>query len=167
LVVPQVGWLEPVGDPWERWRLCDPAGAPYRPERAGLYRPRLAGHAPHHIPEGTSSELFAALGSHRDRALVAFWVSTGARASELLGALCRDADPGQQLITVIRKGSRMMPGRGARASPRWPSQRERVLGFRLVRFRLPPGGPWPRGRRNCPLALGVYGCSAEKSGVLW
>ena len=79
---------------------------PYRPQRAGLYRPRLAGHAPHHIPEGKFSELFAALGSHRDRALVAFWVSTGARASELLGASCRDADPGQQLITVIRKGTR-------------------------------------------------------------
>ena len=79
---------------------------PHRPERAGLYRPRLAGHAPHHIPEGKFNELFAALGSHRDRALVAFWVSTGARASELLGASCGDVGPGQQLITVIRKGTR-------------------------------------------------------------
>ena len=52
------------------------------------------------------NELFARLRSHRDRALVAFWVSTGARASELLGAVCSGADPGQQLITVIRKGSR-------------------------------------------------------------
>jgi integrase len=81
---------------------------PHRPERAGLYRPRLVAQAPHHIPEGKFNELFAALGSHRDRALVAFWVSTGARASELLGATCRDADPGQQLITVIRKGTRHM-----------------------------------------------------------
>ena len=48
------------------------------------------------------------LPSHRDRALVAFWVSTGARASELLGVLCSGADPGQQLVTVIRKGSRAM-----------------------------------------------------------
>ena len=48
------------------------------------------------------------LGSHRDRALVAFWVSTGARASELLGATVADADPGQQLITVIRKGTRAL-----------------------------------------------------------
>ena len=46
------------------------------------------------------------MGSRRDRALVAFWVSTGARASELLGVSCRDADPGQQLIAVIRKGTR-------------------------------------------------------------
>jgi site-specific recombinase XerD len=79
---------------------------PYRGERSGRYRPRLARRAPHHIPEEKFNELFAALGSHRDRALVAFWVSTGARASELLGATCRDADPGQQLIAVIRKGTR-------------------------------------------------------------
>ena len=52
------------------------------------------------------NELFARLPSNRDRALVAFWVSTGARASELLTATCSGADPGQQLITVIRKGSR-------------------------------------------------------------
>jgi integrase len=79
---------------------------PYRGQRSGRYRPRLARRAPHHIPEEKFNELFAALGSHRDRALVAFWVSTGARASELLGATCRDADPGQQLIAVIRKGTR-------------------------------------------------------------
>ena len=29
---------------------------------------------------------------HRDRGLVAFWVSTGARASELLGASVADVD---------------------------------------------------------------------------
>ena len=53
------------------------------------------------------AELFAALGSHRDRALVAFWISTGARAAELLRSLCaRVSIPGQQLITVVRKGSR-------------------------------------------------------------
>ena len=79
---------------------------PRRGERSGLYRPRLARRAPHHIPEEKFNQLFAALGSHRDRALVAFWVSTGARALELLGVTCRDADPGQQLITVIRKGTR-------------------------------------------------------------
>ena len=39
---------------------------------------------------------------------MAFWVSTGVRASELLGATVADADPGQQLITVVRKGSRAL-----------------------------------------------------------
>ena len=60
-------------------------------------------------------ELFAALPSNRDRALVAFWVSTGARASELLGVTHGSTDPGSQLVTVIRKGSRAM--QPLRASP--------------------------------------------------
>src|SRR2546426_1095308 len=75
---------------------------PYPRRRSGLFRPRVAQRAPRSIPDAQFSELFARLSSHRDRALVAFWVSTGARASELLGATAGDADSGQQLITVIR-----------------------------------------------------------------
>jgi integrase len=81
---------------------------PFRNERAGLYRPRLPRRIPRHIPDEKFNELFAALGSDRDRALVAFWVSTGARASELLGVIRSGIDPGQQLVTVIRKGSRAL-----------------------------------------------------------
>jgi integrase len=81
---------------------------PARNQRAGLYRPKLVRRPPRCIPDEKFNELFAALGSHRDRALVAFWVSTGARASELLGARCCDLDAGSQLITVIRKGTRAM-----------------------------------------------------------
>jgi len=77
-------------------------------ERAGRYRPKMARRIPRQIPDEKFGELFARLGSHRDRALVAFWVSTAARASELLGATAGDADPGQQLITVIRKGTRAL-----------------------------------------------------------
>ena len=77
-------------------------------QRAGLYRPRQAKRIPRQIPDEVFNELFAGLSSERDRALVAFWVSTGARASELLGVLRSGADPGQQLITVVRKGSRAM-----------------------------------------------------------
>ncbi|MGN9847371.1 tyrosine-type recombinase/integrase [Nonomuraea sp. H19] len=51
-------------------------------------------------------ELFARLRSNRDRALVAFWVSSGVRAAELLGVLQGGVEPGRQLITVERKGSR-------------------------------------------------------------
>ncbi|MEU9470214.1 site-specific integrase [Streptomyces avermitilis] len=36
----------------------------------------------------------------------AFWVSNGARAEELLTSRQRDALPGQQLLGVVRKGSR-------------------------------------------------------------
>ena len=81
---------------------------PVRAERSGRYRPRVPVRIPRAIPDQKFDELFAALPSHRDRALVAFWVSTGARAAELLGATNADADPGQQLITVIRKGSRSL-----------------------------------------------------------
>src|SRR5258707_6200879 len=79
-----------------------------RDQRAGLFRPRLVQRIPRSIPDQRFSELFTQLTSHRDRALVAFWVSTGARAAELLGATAGDADTGQQLITVIRKGTRAM-----------------------------------------------------------
>lgn len=79
---------------------------PFANERGGRYRPRLVQRIPRQIPDARFDELFAALGSHRDRALVALWISTGARASELLGVSCGDVDPGQQLITVVRKGTR-------------------------------------------------------------
>ena len=75
-------------------------------QKAGLFRPKVPQRVPRQIPDAVFNELFARLGSHRDRALVAFWVSTGARASELLSVTRSGADPGQQLITVIRKGSR-------------------------------------------------------------
>jgi site-specific recombinase XerD len=79
---------------------------PFRDQRAGLYRPRLASRVPRSVPDEEFNEIFARLRSHRDRALVAFWVSTGARASELLTATVGGVDPGRQLITVTRKGSR-------------------------------------------------------------
>ena len=81
---------------------------PFPRQRSGLFRPRVPQRVPRQIPDSVFNELFARLGSNRDRALVAFWVSTGARASGLLTATCAGADPGQQLITVIRKGSRAM-----------------------------------------------------------
>jgi site-specific recombinase XerD len=81
---------------------------PFHNERTGLYRPRLPRRIPRQIPDEKFNELFAALGYNRDRALVAFWISTGARAEELLGLIRSGVDPGQQLVTVIRKGSRAL-----------------------------------------------------------
>ena len=52
------------------------------------------------------TKVFAGLRSDRDRALVAFWVSSGARAAELLGSAAGDPDPARQVISVVRKGSR-------------------------------------------------------------
>jgi site-specific recombinase XerC len=82
--------------------------SPFPAQRTGLYRPRVPRRVPRQIPEEMFNRLFARLGSHRDRALVAFWISTGARAAELLGVIASGADPGQQLITVVRKGSRAL-----------------------------------------------------------
>ena len=78
----------------------------HRGQQSGLFRPRLTVQAARHIPDEEFNRLFAALWCDRDRALVAFWISCGARASELLGATQGDADVGRQLISVIRKGSR-------------------------------------------------------------
>jgi site-specific recombinase XerD len=78
---------------------------PYRDERSGLFRPRVPSRIPRSVPDEEFNEIFARLPSHRDRALVAFYVSTGARASELLSATLAGVDPGRQVITVIRKGT--------------------------------------------------------------
>src|SRR5260370_1731049 len=79
---------------------------PLRDERAGLYRPVVPSRIPRSVPDEEFNEIFARLPSHRDRALVAFYVSTGARASELLSATQGGTDPGRQVITVIRQGTR-------------------------------------------------------------
>ncbi|MEV0474506.1 tyrosine-type recombinase/integrase [Streptomyces prunicolor] len=79
---------------------------PFKSDRKGRYRPKVPKKAPRRIPDELFNELFARLKYHRDRALLAFWVSTGARAEGLLLARQRDALPGQQLIGITLKGSR-------------------------------------------------------------
>ncbi|MGR3871577.1 tyrosine-type recombinase/integrase [Streptomyces graminifolii] len=79
---------------------------PFKNERKGRYRPKVPKRIPKRIPDELFNELFAAVKYHRDRALLAFWVTTGARADELLTGKQRDPLPGQQLIGVTRKGSR-------------------------------------------------------------
>jgi site-specific recombinase XerD len=111
---------------------------PWRPERVGRYRPTVPRRVPRAIPDDRFNELFAALSSNRDRALVAFWISTGARASELLGACQGDADPGQQLITVVRKGSR--------AAQLLPASPDAFVWLRLYQQQM--HGRIPAGRRQ-------------------
>ncbi|MER6854040.1 site-specific integrase [Streptomyces flaveolus] len=77
----------------------------FSPGRQGRYRPKIPKRIPRRIPEDKYTEVFAGLRSHRDRALLAFWVSNGARAEELLSPKQGDAKPGQQTIGVIRKGT--------------------------------------------------------------
>jgi hypothetical protein len=78
---------------------------PHRNQRTGLYRPTVPQRIPRSIPDEQFNEIFARLPSHRDRALVAFYVSTGARASELLSTTRGGVDPDRQVITVVRKAA--------------------------------------------------------------
>jgi integrase len=64
--------------------------------------------APRAIPDLLWDELFGAMTCHRDRALLAFYVSSGARASELLGLRPENVDWAGQRIWVLSKGSRVL-----------------------------------------------------------
>ena len=81
---------------------------PFAPGPRAAFRQKVPERAPRSIPDGLFDALFATVRSDRDRALLAFWVSTGARASELLGVTLDRVDPGEQRIGVVRKGSRRL-----------------------------------------------------------
>jgi site-specific recombinase XerD len=76
--------------------------------RRAAYQPKEPKPAPRSIPDQAFNDLFAGLACNRDRALIAFYISTGARASELLGARQGLVAPEEQTIGVIRKGSRAL-----------------------------------------------------------
>ena len=111
---------------------------PFRHERSGLYRPRVPSRIPRSVPDEEFNEIFARLPSHRDRALVAFYVSTGARASELLSATVAGVDPGRQVITVTRKGARELQ--------ELPASTDAFVWLRLYQVEME--GLIPRGRRQ-------------------
>jgi integrase len=78
---------------------------PFRPEGRLRYNPPVPRRSPRAMPEERWKDLFAAMPSNRDRAILALAVSTGARAGELLGVRGCDVDWGDQLIRVRRKGT--------------------------------------------------------------
>lgn len=57
------------------------------------------------MPDERWIDLFKAMQSNRDRAILAMAISSGARAAELLGIRGGDLDWGDQLIRVRRKGT--------------------------------------------------------------
>jgi len=73
--------------------------------RRGPLRQKMPERLPRSLPDHLFDALFAVMGCDRDRALLAFYVSTGARASELLGVTLDQVDVGAQQIAVHRKGS--------------------------------------------------------------
>jgi integrase len=104
--------LGPVANPvptsaGRRARLAhrSPMEAPAEHRRAPLRQKPLV-LVPRSIPDRLVDELFAVLRTHRDRALLALFLSTGARASELLGVRGGQVDWARQQLWVVSKGTR-------------------------------------------------------------
>jgi site-specific recombinase XerC len=62
---------------------------------------------PRAIPDQQWDTLFTSMGCTRDRALLSCYVSSGARASELLGVELSDVDWQHGRLWVISKGTRL------------------------------------------------------------
>jgi integrase len=85
--------------------------SPINPEvrfRRAPLRQKATDRAPRSIPDRLWDEVFAEMTNDRDRAMLAFFVSSGARASELLGLRGRDIDWAGQRVWVVSKGSRVL-----------------------------------------------------------
>ena len=78
---------------------------PHDSGRRAPLRQKLPERIPRSLPDHLFDALFAVAGCDRDRVLLAFYVSTGARAAELLGVTLDLVDVGEQRIGVHRKGS--------------------------------------------------------------
>jgi integrase len=111
---------------------------PFASQRRTGYRQRVPRTAPRAIPDGLFDELFAAVPSDRDRAILALYVSTGARPAELLGLRGVDVDYGDQQIAVIRKGTRALQWLPAAADVLvWLRRYQRTLPPHLVQAEQP------------------------------
>lgn len=76
--------------------------------RRARMRQRETTTTPRAIPDAQWNELFASMRTDRNRALLTFYASSGARASELLGVRTRDVDWAGQRIYVISKGTGLL-----------------------------------------------------------
>lgn len=70
-------------------------------------RQKVIQQAPRAIPDALWDELFGVMRHDRDRALLLFYVSSGARASELLKLTLADVDWAGLRIWVVSKGTRL------------------------------------------------------------
>lgn len=78
-----------------------------RPHRRARLRPKVTARQPRAIPDHQWDELFTTMRCNRDRALLACYVTSGARASELLGVRMSDVDWTVGRMWVISKGTRL------------------------------------------------------------
>lgn len=79
---------------------------PFQRSRRGTYRQRVPRPVWRGIPEDSVAAIFKGLKHHRDRALLAFWLSSGVRAEELLCLRHGDYDFGEHTLVVTSKGTR-------------------------------------------------------------
>lgn len=77
---------------------------PFAVHRRGPYRQKQPEQQPRTVPDGVLTELFADLDCHRDRAMFTMFLSSGARASELLSMTVGDVHPGDGRIFLQGKG---------------------------------------------------------------
>lgn len=77
---------------------------PFPLHRRGPYRQKQPDLEPRTVPDAVLDELFGELGCNRDRALFSMFLSSGARAAEMLGMTVGDAHPGDGRIYVQTKG---------------------------------------------------------------
>ncbi|RMI42836.1 site-specific integrase [Actinomadura harenae] len=120
----------------------------YRPHRRARLRPKIPARQPRAIPDAQWAELFGQMRCTRDRALLACYVSSAARASELLGLGLEDID--------WRKGQGWVISKGSRARQPVPFSPEALayLAAYLDEVGLPPAGtPVWRTRRGDPRPL--------------
>lgn len=128
----------PVVNPAERASKTRPNShhdpmEPFRREGRVLYNPPIPQRRPRTLSEEQWRDVFTSLRSHRDRALLALALSNGARAGELLGLRGVDIDWGEQLVRVVRKGSR---------AEQWlPASAEAFIWLRLYLAELGPLDP--------------------------
>lgn len=72
--------------------------------RRGAYRQRQPDVEPRAVPDAVIDDLFAQLRCHRDRALFSMFLTSGARAGEVLGLTVGDVQPGDGRVWVRSKG---------------------------------------------------------------
>jgi integrase len=77
---------------------------PFALHRRGTYRQKQPDLPPRAVPDDVLEDLFARLGCNRDRALFSMFLSSGARAAEMLGMTVADAHPGDGKIYVQTNG---------------------------------------------------------------
>ena len=142
--------VNPVPQNAERRRLLahrSPLDPPVHLRRADL-RQRIAVRQPRSIPDGLWDELFTVMTCDRDRALLAFYVSSGARASELLGLTMERVDWAGQRIWVVSKGSHALE-----AIPASPQAFQYLVRYLDQHGQPKPGEPLWRALRGAERTL--------------